>query len=57
MRKPERKKPLGRPRHRGEDKMDLQKVAKVGLGQDWPGPGQGKAAGTCKCGNEPSGFP
>jgi len=35
VRKPERKRPLGRPRHRWEDniKMDLQEVGCVGM--DW----------------------
>ena len=45
----EGKRPLGRPRCRWEDniKMDLQEVE--------CGSGQGQVAGTCECGNEPSG--
>jgi len=36
VRKPEGKRPLGRPRHRGEDniKMDLQEVG-VWIGSSW----------------------
>jgi len=35
--KPERRRPLGRPRHRWVDiRMDLQEV---GYGLDWAGPG------------------
>ena len=54
MGKPEGKRLLGRPRHRWEDniKMDIQEV---GCGvMDWMS-GQGQVAGTCNCGNEPSG--
>jgi hypothetical protein len=48
--KPEGKRPLWRPRHRWEDniKMDLQEVGCGGM--DWI-----HLAGTCECGNEPSG--
>jgi hypothetical protein len=38
VRKPEGKRPLGRPRRRGEDniKMDLQEVGEVmGIGWNW----------------------
>jgi hypothetical protein len=57
--KPERKRPLGRSRHRWEDniKMDLQKWD-VGVwtdGLDRSGSGYGQVAGTCECGNELSG--
>ena len=53
MGKPEGKRPLRRPSHRWEDniKMDLQEV---GCGcMDWIELAQ--VAGTCECGNEPSG--
>ena len=46
----ERRRPLGRPRHRWEDniRMDLQEV---GCGyMDWR-----QVTGACECGNEPSG--
>jgi len=48
--KPEGKRPLGRPRHRWEDniKMDLQEVKCGGMNCI-------ELAGTCECGNEPSG--
>ena len=51
--KPQGKRQLGRPRRRWEDniKMDFQKV---GCGfMDWIDTAQ--VAGTCECGNEPSG--
>ena len=55
--KPEGKRPLGRPRHRWEDniKMDLQEVGCGGM--DWIELAQDgvQFAGTCECGNEPSG--
>ena len=53
--KPERMRPLGRPRRRWEDniKMDLHEVG-WGHGLDCSGSGQGQVAGSCKCGNEPS---
>ena len=49
VRKPEGKRPLGRPRCRWEDniKMDLQEVGFGG--KNWI-----ELAGTCECGNEPS---
>jgi len=55
--KPEGKRPLGRPRLRWEDniEMDLQEVGYVGHGLDRYGSGWGPVAGTCKCGNGPSG--
>jgi hypothetical protein len=34
--------------------MDLQEVG-WGHGLDWSGSVKGQVAGTCKCGNEPSG--
>jgi hypothetical protein len=39
--KPEGKSPLGRPRHRWEDniQMDLQEVVREGYGLDWAGSG------------------
>ena len=55
--KPEGKRPLGRPRRRWEDnvKMDLQEVGCGEYGLARAGSGQGQVAGTCECGNEPSG--
>ena len=55
--KPEGKRPLGRHRHRWEDdiKMDIQEVGCGGCGLDRAGSGQKQVAGTCYCGNEPSG--
>jgi len=52
MGKPEGKRPFGRTRHRWENniKMDLQEVGCGGM--DWI---EGQVAGTCECGNEPSG--
>jgi len=52
--KPERKRPLARPRRRWEDniKMDYQEM-KCG-GMDWIELAQ--VTGTCECGNEPSGL-
>ena len=45
------------PRRRCEDniKIDLQEVGCGGYGLDRAGSGQGQVAGTCECGNEPSG--
>jgi hypothetical protein len=55
--KPEGKRPLGKPRRRweGNIKMDLQKVGFGGV--DWIELVQdmGQVAGSCECGNEPSG--
>ena len=57
MGKPEGKRPLGRTRRRLEDdiKMDLQDVGCGGM--DWFDLAQDRerVAGTCECGNEPSG--
>jgi hypothetical protein len=52
--KPDRKRPLGRPRHRWENinQMDLQEV---GWGS-WTGLiclGQGHVSGSCECDNDP----
>ena len=54
--KPAGKRPLGRSRRRWEHiiKTDLQEVG-WGHGLDRCGSGQGQVAGTCKCGNQPSG--
>jgi hypothetical protein len=55
--KPEGKRPLGRLRRRWDDniKLDLQKVGCGGM--DWSEltPDR-QVAGTCECGNKPSGF-
>jgi hypothetical protein len=55
--KPEGKRPLGIPTPRWEDniKMDLQKVGWGGHGLERSGSRQGQVAGTCECGDEPSG--
>ena len=54
--KPEGKRPSGSPKRRWEDniKMDLQEVG-CGYRLDRAGSGKGEVAGTCECGNEPSG--
>jgi hypothetical protein len=54
--KPEGKRPLGRPRQRWEDRiqMDLREIGWE-VGVDSPGSGWGPVAGCCKCGDEPSG--
>jgi hypothetical protein len=57
MRKPEGKRPLGRPRRSWEDnmKMYLQEVGCRSM--DWIELAQDRqVAGTCECGNEPPGF-
>jgi len=54
--KPERKRPLGRPRRRLEDniKMDLQVVGwEHGLDRSGSGQGQLGGGGICKDGNKP----
>jgi hypothetical protein len=55
--KPRGNRPLGVTRRRWEDniKMDLQEVGCGGHGLDSSGSGKGQVAGTCECGNEPSG--
>jgi len=55
--KPEIKRSLGRPRRRWEDNitMGLKEVGCGVYGLDRAGSGYGKVAGTCECGNEPSG--
>jgi hypothetical protein len=52
--KPEGKRPLGRPRLRWEDKTKKMDLIVVGCGDmNWIELTQ--VAGTCECGNEPSG--
>ena len=55
--KPERKRPLGRPRCRWEDSVKNGSLGSGmwGYGLDRAGSGKGQSAGTCECGNEPSG--
>jgi hypothetical protein len=55
--KPERKRPLGRPRRRWEDgiRMYLRQIGLGGFGLDSSGSGQGLVAGCGECGDEPSG--
>ena len=55
--KPGGKRPLGRPRRRWEDNIniDLQEVGCGGYGLDRAGSGEGQVVGTCECGNEPWG--
>ena len=57
VKKPERKRPLGRPRLKWDDniKVARQESGMGGHGVDGVGLGQGQVAGTCECGNEPSG--
>jgi hypothetical protein len=54
--KPEGSRPLGRPRRRWKDNinMDLQVVGCGGCRLDRAGSGYGQVAGTCDCGNDPS---
>ena len=47
LRKPEGKRPFGRPRRRWDDNIKNR--------VDRAGSGFGQVAGTCECGNEPSG--
>jgi hypothetical protein len=55
--KPERKRPLGRPRLRWEYGIivDLREIGLGGCGLDSTGSGQGPVAGCCECSVEPSG--
>jgi hypothetical protein len=58
VRKPEGKRPLGRPRRRWEDniKMDLRETGRGGM--DWSDLAQdreGPVKGSCEHGNEPLG--
>jgi hypothetical protein len=55
--KPERKRPLGRPRHRWEDniKMYLQELECGGMDRIELAQDIGQVAGTCECSYEPSG--
>jgi hypothetical protein len=52
--KPERRRPLGRSRHRWEDniKMDLKIIMMRGCELDSNGSGQGQMADSCEYGNE-----
>jgi hypothetical protein len=56
VRKPEGKRPLGRPRRRWEDgiRMDIREIG-WGCVLDSTGSGQGPVAGCCECGDESSG--
>jgi hypothetical protein len=55
--KPEGKRPLGRPRRRWEDniQMEVQDVGGGRGGRDGVSSGSGQVAGTCEYGKEPSG--
>jgi len=55
--KPEGKRQLERPRRiwKNNINMELQDEGWGGHGPDRAGSGQGQVAGTCECGNEPSG--
>jgi hypothetical protein len=61
VRKPEGKRPLGKPRRRWEDgvRMALREIEKLagggGCGLYSTGSGPGPVAGCCECGDEPSG--
>jgi hypothetical protein len=57
VRKPEGRRPLGRPRRRWEDgiSMDLREIGLEVCGLDSTVSGQGPVAGCCECGDEPSG--
>jgi len=57
VRKPEGRRPLGRPRRRLVDniKIDLQDSGMWVYGLDWTGSGYRHVADACECGNEPSG--
>jgi hypothetical protein len=54
--KTRRKKPLERLRRGWEDgiKMDIKEIG-WGIGVDSPGSGYGSLAGSCECGDDPSG--
>jgi hypothetical protein len=56
--KPERRRPLGRPRCRWEDniKMNLGEIGFGGCGLDSFASGWGQVASSCEHGNEPSGY-
>jgi hypothetical protein len=55
--KPKGRRPLGRPRRRGENttKMDLSGCEMLEYRLDRAGSGYEKVAGTCECDNEHSG--
>jgi hypothetical protein len=57
VRKPEGRRPLGRPRRRWEDgiRMDLREIDLGGCRFDSTGSGQGQVTRCCECGDEPSG--
>ena len=50
LRKPEGRRPLGRPKRRWVDNIRMWVY-----GLDWAGPEQRQVADACECGNEPSG--
>jgi hypothetical protein len=52
---PKGRRPLGRPRRRWEDNIKMDLSDGWGHGLDLSSSGQGKVAGSCECGNEPSG--
>jgi hypothetical protein len=57
--KPERRRPLGRPRRRWEDniKIDIREFGwGAWTGSIWLRIGTEQVAGSCECGDEPSGF-
>jgi hypothetical protein len=53
--KPEGQRPLGRPRHRREDNIEIDLQAVGCGGMEWSISGKGHVVATCECGNEPSG--
>jgi hypothetical protein len=53
--KPEGKRPLGRPRHRWADKLDLVGTVLVGCGLDWSASGQAMVRSYRECDNERAG--
>jgi hypothetical protein len=57
VRKPEGKRPLGRPRRRWMNniKMGLLEIGLKGCGLDWSGSGYVQLKSSCELGNEPSG--
>ena len=54
VRKPDRRRPIGKPRRWRKDniKIDLKTIVR-GLWLDWCGLGQGQAAGFCEISNKP----
>jgi hypothetical protein len=57
MEKPERRRPLGRPRRRWLDniRVDLGELVMWWCGLDWSGSGWGQMESSCEFGIEPSG--